>query len=319
MEQEGQQLAPENWYVLVCGLPLGADILDFGSSLQIRRLVSPLSVFDLASAGAVGFREWAVLEPLAASATAEIVSPVDAAATPGYDALNKCWLVSALLLLRGYARHLCPAVSAYSWNFIAGHQRQTSESFRQQLFEEGADKAVYSPRGSLPPFRGGLLDYHLRLYTPRDIRTSFLSAEDALWVSEHFEKFNIMAAEDERFRFGLESAVDWRYAKDTRAGIARLWAGIESLFGISSELIHRTSLFAATVLVPRGEGRVTEFKRVKKLYGMRSKAVHGEPLKDEELVDALQQSYEVLRSLLLDAINRGAVRSEDDYLNELLG
>jgi len=319
MEQEDQQRAPENWYVLVCGLPLGADRLDFGSSLEIRRLVSPLSVFDLASAGAVGFREWAILEPLAASATAEIVSPTDAAAAPGYDALNKCWLVSALLLLRGYARHLCPAVSAYSWNFIAGHQRQTSESFRQQLAEEGAEKAVYTPHGSLPPFRGGLLDYHLRLYTPRDVRTSFLSTEDALWVSERFEKFNRLAAEDERFRFGLESAVDWRYAKDRRDAIARLWAGIESLFGISSELIHRVSLFAATVLVPRGEGRVTEFKRLKKLYGMRSKAVHGEPVKDEELVDALQQSYELLRSLLLDAISRGTVRGEDDYLEELLG
>jgi hypothetical protein len=319
MKEEGQERAPDSWYVLVCGLPLATDKLDLGSSLEIRRLLRPLSVFDLAGAGAVGFREWAVLEPLAASASAEIISRTDAAAGPGYDALNKCWLVSALLLLRGYAHHLCPAVSAYSWNFIAGHQRETSDTFRQQLLEEGADKAVYNPRGSLPPFQGGLLDYHLRLYTPRNIRTSALTTEDAQWISEHLGKFNSMAAQDERFRFALESAVDWRYAKDPRAGIARLWAGIESLFGISSELIHRVSLFAAAVLMPRGQGRVSEFKRVKKLYGMRSKGVHGEPLKEEELLDALQQSYELLRSLLLDCISRGSVRGEDDYLKELLG
>jgi hypothetical protein len=55
-----------------------------------------------------------VLEPLAPSAAAEIVSPTSAAQLPGYDALNKCWLASALLVIRGFARHLCPAVSAYS-------------------------------------------------------------------------------------------------------------------------------------------------------------------------------------------------------------
>ena len=120
------------------------------------------------------------------------------------------------------------------------------------------------------------------------MQKSALAVEDAEWVSGHLEKFNSLAAEDERFRFALESAVDWRYAKDPRAGIARLWAGIESLFGISSELVHRVSLFAATVLMPRGEGCVGEFKRLKKLYGMRSKAVHGEPLHETELIDALQ-------------------------------
>jgi hypothetical protein len=237
---------------------------------------------------------------------------------PGYDALNKCWLVSALLLLRGFACHLCPAVSAYSWNFIAGHQNQVSDIFRQQLQEEGLDRAVHNPRGSLPAFRGGLLDYHLRLYMPRDARTSALVSGDALWVSKHLGKFNSMAAEDKRFRFALESAVDWRFAKDARAGIARLWAGIESLFGVSSELVHRLSLYAATVLVPRGEARIGGFKRLKKLYGIRSKAVHWEPLDEAELIDALQQSYEILQSLLLDTISRGAVRGEGDYLTELL-
>jgi hypothetical protein len=319
MTEERENRTPDCWFVLVCGLPLAADNLNLGRSFVIRRLVNPLSVFDLAAAGAVGFREWAVLEPLAASATAEMVSPKNAADTPGYDALNKCWLASALLVLRGYARHICPAASSYSWNFIAGHQKQTSDVFRDQLHEEGVDKAVFEPRAALPRFQGGLLDYHLRVYLPREAKAVPLSDEDAEWIRNHFERFNRMAAEDERFRFALESAVDWRYAKDSRAAIARLWAGIESLFGISSELVHRVSIFAATVLEPRGAARVDAFKRLKKLYGMRSKAVHGEPLKDEELVESLQQSYDILRSLLLDAISRGRVRGEDDYLQELLG
>src|SRR5690348_6296503 len=92
-----------NWYVLVCGLSVGTSPLPIASGLTLKALDSPLSVFDLAAAGAVGFREWAVLEPLAAACTAEIESAADAAILPGYDTLNRAWLVSALLKLRGFA------------------------------------------------------------------------------------------------------------------------------------------------------------------------------------------------------------------------
>lgn len=135
------------WHVLVCGLPLVGDSLDLGEALTVRRLIHPLSVFDLAAVGAVGFREWAVLEPLAPFATSEIVSPLAAAKSPGYDALNKCWLVSALLVIRGFAKHVCPAVSAYSWSLITGHQHQTTTSLRSQLAEECVEKTVL--KGSL--------------------------------------------------------------------------------------------------------------------------------------------------------------------------
>ena len=74
---------PDSWHVLTIALPLTEDAFDLGAGLTIRRLLRPLSTFDLAAAGAVGLREWAVLEPLAASATAEIVSPTCAATLPG--------------------------------------------------------------------------------------------------------------------------------------------------------------------------------------------------------------------------------------------
>jgi hypothetical protein len=284
----------------------------------LRRLRAPLTVFDLAAAGAVGFREWAVLEPLAASATAEIASPTSAAAVPGYDALNKCWLASSLLVIRGFARHICPACSGYSWSFIAGHQKSMSPTFRRQLAEEGPGKAVFEPRGSLPPFQGGLLDYHLRLLLPGDARaTPFDSAEEA-WFAANFERFNQLAASDERFRFALEAAIDWRYAKDPRAAVARVWAGLESLLGISSELVYRVALSASTIVAPRGTDRIEAFKKVKGLYGVRSKAVHGEPIAEEKLFAALHDSFDTLRALLLDAVEHGALRTDDDFYRELL-
>jgi hypothetical protein len=308
----------DTWHVLVFGLPLAGDNYELGESLKLRRLVKPLSVFDLAAVGAVGFREWAVLEPLAHLATSEIVSPVSAATTPGYDALNKCWLASSLIVIRGFPRHLCLAASAYSWNLIAGHQKSSSRTFRGQLVDEGIEKAIYEPRASLAPFRGQLLDYHLHLLVPRETRSTPFDSEEAEWVAAHIKRFNQLASSDERFRFALEAAVDWRYAKDPRAAVARIWAGVESLLAINAELVYRVSLCAATVLAPRGPQRITEFKRVKALYGIRSKAVHGEPMSEEKVFTGVHESFELLRTLLLDAVQRGAVRNDDDFCGELL-
>jgi len=309
---------PESWHVLVCGLPLESVSFNIGSSIILRQLVEPLSVFDLASAGAVGFREWSALEQLAPAATAEIISPTEKASSPGYDALNECWLVSALLVLRGFTRHLCPAVSGYSWNFIAGHQKQTSGTFKKQLIEEGIHKAVYEPRNSLPPFQGGLLDYHLTLLVPPETINRPFNSDDANWFRENFDKFNLLAAEDERFRFGLEASIDWRYAKDTRIAISRIWAGIESIFAIKSELVYRISIMAASVMAKRGPERLEAFKHIKNIYKIRSKAVHGEPLSEQKLFSGLHDSFEILRHLLLDAVARGRLKTEEDYLYDLL-
>jgi hypothetical protein len=312
------QPSPDTWNVLVCGLALAVETFDLSSSITLRRLQKPLTVFDLAAAGAVGFRAWATLEPLAASATAEITSPTAASSAPGYDALNKCWLVSALLVIRGFARHICPACSGYSWNFIAGHQKSAAPAFRQQLAEEGPERAVFEPRGGLPAFEGGLHDYHLRLLIPKETRLTPFDSEEAAWFAANFERFNQLAASDERFRFALEAAVDWRYAKDPRAAVARVWSGVESLLGISSELVYRVALSAATAVASRGPDRIATFKKVKALYGVRSKAVHGEPITEEKLFTGLHDSFEILRALLLDAVQRGAIRAEDDFVRELL-
>jgi len=293
-------------------------MFDLGESITIRRLITPLSVFDLAAVGAVGFREWAVLEPLAPAATCEIISPLAAANPPGYDALNKCWLVSALLVIRGFAKHTCPAVSAYPWHLIAGHQKQSAASFRMQLAEEGVEKAIFESRRSLPAFNGGLLDYHLSTLVPKNLKDNPLDSYECNWISAHLERFNSLASCDERFRFALEASVDWRYSKDQRAAISRLWAGIESLFGLSSELVYRVSLFGSIGLASRGEARFQAFRRIKASYGVRSKAVHGEPLSEDKLTSGMHEAFEILRSILLYCVLRNGVPTEDELYRELL-
>jgi len=112
--------------------------------------------------------------------------------------------------------------------------------------------------------------------------------------------------------------VDWRYAKDSRAAISRLWAGIESLFGIAAELVYRISLFGSVGLAERGPSRLDAFRRIKASYGIRSKAVHGEPLSEEKLVIGMYEAFDILRALLLNCVSKGAVPSEEDLYHDLL-
>lgn len=313
MTQQGDNRHDGNTYVLTLGLPPLPAPLTLGSGVSLRPLGKPLTVFDLAAAGAAGFHGWGVLGPVAEACTCEIESARDAEAIPGYDVLNRAWLASALMVLRGFTQHMCVACSSYSWSIVAGHQERTKHVFQQQLEDEGVNKAVFASRRDLPPFSGNLLDFHLHVLGIEDRRTDAVDNNDARWIRGHFETFNRLAAESESFRFALEACVDWRFAKDIRSAVARLWGGIEATFGISSELVHRISLLSASLLEPRGQRRKERFEHFKRLYGLRSKAVHGEPLSPEKMSLALNQSYGLLRDLLLLSIEREHVLGKADF------
>jgi hypothetical protein len=318
-----QSSSPEshdgNWYILIAGLPRPTEALTLALGVSLRPIEQRLSVFDLASAGAVGFREWAVLDPVAPVCCSEIESAKDAAISPGYDTLNRAWLASTLLVLRGFTQHLCVAFSSYSWNIVAGHQERTSHVFHRQLLEEGPDAAVYNSKRDLPRFQGNLLDFHLTLLTNKDARAGDVTVEDGTWIHEHFDVFNNLAAHSQPFRFALEAVIDWRFGKDARSSVARPWSGIEAIFGITSELVYRISLLSACLLTDRGDARKAKFEEVKKLYGLRSKVVHGEQLPDEKVASALNDSYNLLAGLLLLSINRGHVLGQEDFDQAVFG
>ena len=286
--------------------------------LAVRPLDSSLTVFDLAAAGAVGFREWATLEVMASGCTSEIESAKDAAIKPGYDTLNRAWLASAMMVLRGCGKVLPIAVCSFSWSTIAGFQAKGSGTFREQFKDEGPEAAIFLPRHQLPPFMGGLLDYRLKFLLCPAIDRDTLTVEDAQWIHASFESFNSLASASGKFRFALEAGVDWRYAHDLRAAIARLWAGIEALFGISAELVYRLSITAASLLRPRGELRVEYAARIKKLYTVRSKAVHGDKVAPDKMAEALEESFVLLRDLLLLVAVKGKDLDEDDLQNAIM-
>ncbi len=301
-----------NWYILIWNLDVEESSLKLGPGVSIRRLDSSISVFDLAAAGAAGFREWAMLERFSQKCVCEIETAQDAATKPGYDALNRAWLASTLIKLKGCDAHLPVACSSYSWNIIAGHQERTKGIFKEELEEKGVESAVNSSKGALPQFNGQLLEVRTKLLSQK-IEKIILTEEDAGWINDNFEKLNYLAAKSEGFRFALSAAENWQYASAPRMAIAELWSGIEALFGISSELVYRISLHVASILEERGIARRERFNQVRKLYGVRSKAVHGDELSDDKLNKVMVESFEILKQLLLVNIEKGRPFTSDDF------
>lgn len=168
----------------------------------------------------------------------------------------------------------------------------------------------------LPSFSGQLVDYYINVMVPKESRNKIIT-EDINWLKTNFDRMHKIANESEQFQFALEASLDWRYAKNIRSAIARLWSGIEALFGIHTELVYRISFYSASLLAPRGKQRVEKFEEVKKLYGKRSKAVHGGKLSEDILTKAANDSYVLLKELLLCSIEKGHALSEDD-LNEAM-
>jgi len=282
-----------SWYILTMGLPKVSEPLVLAPGVSLRSIGEPITVFDLAAAGAVGFRGWSTLEPIAPACKCEIESVLDANVTPGYDILNRAWLASTLLVLRGFTHHLSVACSSYSWQKIAGYQRKHCDD--------------------LPLFTGKLLDFHLKILSDGKTQPTQVTQDDAQWVYSHFDTFNALATESESFRFALEAATGWRYNNDPRSAVAQLWAGIEAVFGVSSELVYRISLLSASLTRPKGAERKRRFDEVKKLYGMRSKIVHGDKLSKKKIYYAVAMSSELLRDLLLLAVERGHMLGKKDF------
>ncbi len=303
-----------NWYILCWNLHITKDSVVLAPGLILRRLHEPLSVFDLAGLGAVGFREWAMLEPFLPLATTEIVSARDSDVTPGFDTLNRAWLALVLLTLRGYTKHLPLAGCSQSWETAKRIRQAVSDGL---LADTGIkENHENSPEKRRPHYQ--ILDFHRKLVLNENCKDSEISDDDIDWVYANYDKFNRLCAESERFYFSLKAAVDWRFSEDLRTAISRIWAGIESILELKSETVYRLSTITASLLKPRGDERIDFYKKTKKLYDVRSKAVHGGRISDEKLHRALDDSFDILSSILMLCIERGSALGNEDFERALL-
>jgi hypothetical protein len=272
------------YYILGNGISFEENEIEILPYLKIRK-VNKLSVFELAGLGAKGFNQWSLIEPFCyLKNNFEIVSSENESSF-GYDILNRAWLLNTLLVLRKKTSINSIALLNQSWNELK----------------------------NVDDVKANLCDYHVKMLQVESLNELKVETEDVNWIKGFYENANTLAFENEKFRYALEVINSWRYCVDIKSAIAILWAAIESIVDVSIEISYRLSLSISSLLCERGNDRIKKFKEIKKLYGLRSKVVHGSNLKDSEIEKALVESFQLLSELIVYMIENNKMVKDDDF------
>lgn len=282
-------------YILSNGIEISTDEIEFLPYLKIKKIKNKPSIFDLAYLGAKGFKEWAMLERYISKDSIEIVASENDAKL-GYNNLNRAWLLNVLLILRKKIGVNSISYSSYSWDKVSEMSKSNYKINDLEI---------------------GLLDYHLNVICLPSINETNINELDIEWIRSNFEKVNTLASQYEKFRYSIEILHSWRFSAEVKSSIALIWSAIESVTGVSSEIVYRLSLNISSILKPRGLSRIQKFKEIKKLYALRSKVVHGADLKEIEITSALEGSFLLLCELINYMIENNKVITESDFENAI--
>jgi len=122
---------------------------------------------------------------------------------------------------------------------------------------------------------------------------------------------------DDRFSFALVALYHSHRTYLPELRIVTVWAALERLFGDSTvELRFRVSASIAAYLEPPGEGRFNLCRQLMKLYDYRSKAAHGQEIKENS---AFESTMEIARRALVKMIEERHVPSTEELRRLLFG
>jgi len=128
------------------------------------------------------------------------------------------------------------------------------------------------------------------------------------WAITYFDHFDSLVA-DESFSRAVRYLTNSHYLFDIDARIMLLWAGIECLLGVESELRNRIALHAAIMLDAEPAEKHAYLKTVRSAYDVRSKVVHGRAKSAADLQAGYEQAASVLTRLLRKCVELGRVPS----------
>lgn len=126
-----------------------------------------------------------------------------------------------------------------------------------------------------------------------------ISESDEEWIEKYYESAMRLITTNDIYRMAVHAMSSYRWHSMPRVQLAILWSGIESLFNVSTEVSFRVSLYIAHFLSRHNEQEASKlFKRVKKLYNLRSSAVHGNKMKDD-VFSSVEESALLLNRLIV--------------------
>jgi hypothetical protein len=138
-----------------------------------------------------------------------------------------------------------------------------------------------------------------------------MDGERLRWALNHKPIFDDLIS-NRAFSAGVRSYGNSHYLFDDDLRVMLVWSGIEGLLSVDAELNRRIALYAALMLEGTHEEKVQWFTRVKKAYGVRSRVVHGSPLKREAVREGLNQANAILIRLLRRCVEIGRVPAPEE-------
>jgi hypothetical protein len=269
------------WYYPILGLETELAEYEFGNHLRLQPVVEPPGEVELAAAlkdatlfGAIGRYSHGIRYELS----------VDRDFIGNDDVCRKlAWTLVAAIRVRTLAEVIVPAVADHSWSTIAAITNNTCDA---RLLED------------VPMARSFGTNQPLRL-------------ADLQWIDTHFMDIQKLSRIP-RFMTAVEALTTHHHHASHRVMSALLWTGIESLFQVNAELRFRLAALIALKLEARGPRCLTLFRRIKALYDVRSKVVHGAEVDDDKLVDHVLEVRKLLSRLVCAFIVDGYMPSPAD-------
>lgn len=152
-------------------------------------------------------------------------------------------------------------------------------------------------------------NYHFHGFTQETSYT--LNSDDINWVKANINEARFLLNND-KFQTAVHCLASYRWHSMPRIKMAVLWAGIEGMFGATSEIRFRISLYISRFLHPvDADARKATFESVKKLYNSRSAAVHGSKTK-ADLSQSVEESAVLLKELIRQTIENKAIPNEEE-------
>lgn len=138
-----------------------------------------------------------------------------------------------------------------------------------------------------------------------------IDSERLCWARQHQQSFDELI-KSPQFSAAMLCFGNAHYMPDLQVRIMLLWAGIEGLLAVDSELSRRLALYAALMLDGTPDEKAKHFAHVKKAYQLRSRAVHGARLSDAKLQEGYADASHILVGLLARCVELQRVPSPED-------
>jgi hypothetical protein len=282
-EKELAAVTRKAWYFALLGFDADFEQYDvLGELAQIRGVAEPPDPMYL---------QFAADSPYGAGAVSrysrgirfELVLPASDSLSDEKH-LTLAWQIISAIRLSSLAELLIPAVSDYPWSTLPAIKD---------------NRARIRPIEDVP---------QAHVLTPG----SKVTIEHLAWVATHFVSFMDLI-ERPRFRLASEALSTHHLQHGRRMMAANIWAGIEALVDVQTELRFRLSAFLAALLEPPGPARRALYKRIQKLYDLRSKVVHGAAVEEAAIRDHTIEARTLLARVMRNCVERNALVTCEDF------